>query len=140
MHLASLWFMGYRSNLHGNNTPLLSPPPRKKEEKEKKEDKTKGSRKVAHRFYIHRCLLCNRISIRFWARFTRHEIFDENKRTQHPSAPLPSPTAKLMGVNFAVGISKTPVRELARSNRVNEVTFYGRFQVLVAPGCFLCTT
>ena len=100
--------------------------------------------RVAHRFCIHRCLLCNRISIRFWKLgFTRHEISGENKRARHPSRRNQANPRRQPSLPEWISrrVSRKPLfQSRLCANRVNEVTFYDRFQVLVAPGHFLCPT
>lgn len=73
----------------------------------------------SERFCVHGCLPCNGISIGFSTRFTRHEISDENNRQSQPSSTPSSPNLAYRTISRAAPVA----------NRVNEVTFYDRFQV-----------
>lgn len=117
MQLSPSRFTGYRSNLHGNNTPTHPhlPSPIKIKKKSRKKERNKIERtvieRVAHRFCIHRCLLCNRISIRFWnsgLRVTRYSVKTSERGIPRAATKLTLADSQAYRSEFRGGYLENP--------------------------------
>lgn len=113
MQLSPSRFTGYRSNLHDNNTPThpSSPSHKNKKKRRKKENRTNVVGRVTHRFCIHRCLLCNRISIRFWnsgLRVTRYPVKTSERGIPRAATKLTLADSQAYRSEFRGGYLENP--------------------------------
>lgn len=91
----------------------LTPHPssHKNKKKKKKERKSNMVGRVTHRFCIHRCLLCNRISIRFWnsgLRVTRYPVKTSERGIPRAATKLTLADSQAYRSEFRGGYLENP--------------------------------